>query len=212
MGRPERTQGGPGRAVGGPERAVGRPERADAARNREAILAAAAELFDRQDAGSVSLNDVATAAGVGKGTVFRRFGDRTGLIQAVLEPRVRALRDAVGSGPPPLGPGGDPRESLRAYVDGLLDFVWANRGLIRALEHRGPDAYYANDASRFWVAELERRLAAVHPDDDADYLAHAVFTALRADVIDYLTDARAMSPERVRAGLHRLSGGPSPRP
>ncbi|MFC5182572.1 TetR/AcrR family transcriptional regulator [Actinomadura harenae] len=191
---------------------MGRPERADAARNREAILAAAAGLFDHRDAGSVSLNDVAAAAGVGKGTVFRRFGDRTGLVQAVLEPRVRALREAVESGPPPLGPGGEPGASLHRYLDALLDFVWANRGLIRALEHLGPDAYYANDASRFWVAELARRLAAVHPGDDADYLAHAVFTALRADVIDYLTDARAMSPERVRAGLHRLSAGSVPRP
>ncbi|WP_211245771.1 TetR/AcrR family transcriptional regulator [Actinomadura oligospora] len=191
---------------------VSRGERADAARNREAILAAAAELFDRRDVGAVSLNDVAAAAGVGKGTVFRRFGDRTGLIQAVLEPRVRTLREAVESGPPPLGPGGDPRESLHRYVDALFDFVQANRGLIRALEHRGPDAYYANDASRFWVAELGRRLAAVHPGDDAEYLAHAVFTALRADVIDYLRDARAMSPERIRAGLHRLSAGSVPRP
>ncbi|MFC4908203.1 TetR/AcrR family transcriptional regulator [Actinomadura gamaensis] len=204
--RPERHEV-PARAEG-----AERMERADAARNREAILAAATELFDRRGVGTVSVNDVAEAAGVGKGTVFRRFGDRTGLIQAVIEPRVRALRAAVESGPPPLGPGGDPDASLHAYIDALLDFVWANRGLIRALEHRGPDAYYANDASRFWVAELGRRLAAVHPGDDAEYLAHAVFTALRADVIEYLVDARGMSPERVRAGLHRLSGGTSPRP
>lgn len=184
---------------------MGGTERADAARNREAILAAAAELFDRGSVQDVSMNDIADAAGVGKGTVFRRFGDRTALIQAVLHPRVAALREAVQSGPPPLGPGGGPGEALHSYLDGLFDFVWANRGLIRALEHRGPHAYYANEASRFWIAELGRRLRAARPGEDADYLAHAVFTALRADVIDYLVTAQDMHPDRIRAGLHHLA-------
>ncbi|WP_433465173.1 TetR/AcrR family transcriptional regulator [Spirillospora sp. CA-128828] len=182
-----------------------RSERADAARNREAILSAAADLFDREGVPDVSMSDIAAAAGVGKGTVFRRFGDRTALIQAVIEPRVSALRAAVESGPPPLGPGATPDEALHAYLDALFDFVRANRGLIRALEHRGPYAYYANPASRFWIEELARRLGRARPGDDADYLAHAVFTALRADVIDYLVTARDVAPERIRAGLHTLA-------
>ncbi|TDD66963.1 TetR/AcrR family transcriptional regulator [Actinomadura darangshiensis] len=182
-----------------------RTERADAVRNRAAVLSAAAELFDREDVQDVSMSDIAAAAGVGKGTVFRRFGDRTALIEAVLQPRVSALREAVESGPPPLGPGGTPGDALHRYLDALLDFVWANRGLIRALEHRGPYAYYANAASQFWIEELARRLAAARPGDDADYLAHAVFTALRADVIDYLVTAQDMHPDRIRAGLHNLA-------
>ncbi|GAA4606267.1 TetR/AcrR family transcriptional regulator [Actinoallomurus liliacearum] len=186
----------------------GKPERADAARNRQAILAAAAALFDRDGAEAVSMSEIATAAGVGKGTLFRRFGDRTALIEAVIEPRVTALRDAVEAGPPPLGPGGPPAAALHAYLDALLDFVWANRTLIRALEHRGPHAYYANAASRFWIDELTRRLTAARPGDDAEYLAHALFTALRADVIDYLVTVREMPPDRIRAGLHGLAAVP----
>src|SRR5260370_20081 len=49
-------------------------ERADAARNRERILCSAARLFSERGADCVSMDDVAEAAGVGKGTVFRRFG------------------------------------------------------------------------------------------------------------------------------------------
>jgi AcrR family transcriptional regulator len=187
-----------------------KPERVDAARNRDAILAAAAALFDREGVEAVSMSDIARAAGVGKGTVFRRFGDRTALIEAVLQPRVIALRGQVESGPPPLGPGGPPGDALHAYLDRLFDFVLTNRALIRALEDRGPNVYYANPASQFWIAELARRLAATHPaGDDADYLAHALFTSLRADVIDYLVTIRGMDHDRVRAGLHRLAAAPA---
>lgn len=178
-------------------------ERADAARNREAVLDAAARLFERDGADAVTLAAVATEAGVGKGTVYRRFGDRTGLIEAVIEPRVTALRAALHTGPPPLGPGGEPTAALHAYLDALFDFVLANRSLIRALERRGPDAYYANPVSRFWIAELRRRIAAAQPGADADYLAYAAFTMLRADVVDYL-HGRRMTYQRVRQGLHAL--------
>lgn len=179
-------------------------ERADAARNRAAILAAAAELFDRDGVEQVSMNDIARAAGVGKGTIFRRFGDRTALIEAVLLPRSVAMRRLVDHGPPPLGPGGEATDALHAYLDLLLDFVWENRALIRALEHRVPHAYYAHSSSRYWLTELARRLAATHPQD-TDYLTYILSTALRADVLDYLISVRGMDPEQVRAGLHRLA-------
>ena len=64
--------------------------RADAERNRQRILAAASELF--ADRGlDVSLDDVAEAAGVGIGTVYRRFGDKDALIDALLEKRVAGV-------------------------------------------------------------------------------------------------------------------------
>jgi AcrR family transcriptional regulator len=187
------------------KRAASAPERADAARNREVILAAAADLFDRAGAEAVSMQDIAEAAGVGKGTVFRRFGDRTTLIEAVLYPRSTSLRRHVEQSQPPLGPGGDPAAALIAYVDALLDFVWANRSLIRALESQAPNAYNANPSSQYWISEIARRLHAAYPAEDSEYLAHVLFTALRADVIDYLVSGRQLPLDRIRAGLHRLA-------
>ncbi|NUP35066.1 MAG: helix-turn-helix transcriptional regulator, partial [Streptomycetaceae bacterium] len=61
-----------------------RRERADAVRNRRRILDAAAELFAAHGVEQVSMDAIATAAGVGKGTLFRRFGDRAGLAAALL--------------------------------------------------------------------------------------------------------------------------------
>src|SRR5215471_16724136 len=65
-------------------------ERADAARNRAAVLQAAARLFAEHGVAAVSMDQVAAAAGVGKGMVFRRFGDKSGLAAALLDARERA--------------------------------------------------------------------------------------------------------------------------
>jgi AcrR family transcriptional regulator len=85
--------------------AMEREERADAARNRRAILEAADHLFATSNSpGEVSMDDIARAAGVGKGTLFRRFGDRANLIRQVYAVRLAPLREQIESGPPPLGP------------------------------------------------------------------------------------------------------------
>ena len=55
------------------------PERADAARNRRRILAAAEKLFAENGVSCTSMDAIAAEAGVGKGTLFRRFGDRASL-------------------------------------------------------------------------------------------------------------------------------------
>jgi len=67
--------------------------RADAARNREKILAAAAELFERDGVEAVTMDAVARAAGVSKGTVFSRFGSRAGLAMALLDEAERELQE-----------------------------------------------------------------------------------------------------------------------
>ena len=84
---------------------AGQPERADAARNRRAILAATERLLASHRPQDISMEQVAAAAGVGKGTVFHRFGNRNGLMYALMVQRAQALEEAVTAGPPPLGPG-----------------------------------------------------------------------------------------------------------
>ncbi|NED22229.1 helix-turn-helix transcriptional regulator, partial [Streptomyces sp. SID9913] len=89
--------------------------RADAARNRARLLEAAARLVAERGADGLTMEAVAVAANVGKGTVFRRFGDRTGLLSALLDHSERKLQTAFLTGPPPLGPGAPPAERLRAF-------------------------------------------------------------------------------------------------
>src|SRR3954452_11750353 len=73
-----------------------RPERADAAENRRRVLAAAERLFASCDPARVTMDAVAAEAGVGKGTLFRRFGDRAGLARAVLR-RAGSSRSGIKS-------------------------------------------------------------------------------------------------------------------
>ena len=97
------------------------PERRDAARNREALLVAAQGLVEHYGVDAVTMDAVAAAAGVGKGTVFRRFESREGLMAALLDHSETAWQASVMSGPPPLGPGAEPWERLMAFGRSRLD-------------------------------------------------------------------------------------------
>ena len=62
-----------------------RPQRSDAARNRQVLLATAREMLAELGADKITMDALAERAGVGKGTVFRRFGTRAGIFQALLD-------------------------------------------------------------------------------------------------------------------------------
>ncbi|WP_238992485.1 TetR/AcrR family transcriptional regulator [Jiangella ureilytica] len=162
-------------------------ERADAARNRVAVLDAASRLFAAHGVDGVTMDAVAAAAGVGKGTVFRRFGDKAGLAVALLDERERALQEAVLFGPPPLGPGpsGDdgvsPGDRLAAFVDAYLDYALGHMDLLSMSENASPGARYRIGAYRFWHRHVALLLAAAGPGTDADALAHVVVAPLAAE-------------------------------
>ena len=98
-------------------------ERSDAARNRERLLAAARELVDECGAVALTMDRLAERAGVGKGTVFRRFGNRAGLMLMLLDDSEAAFQAKFMSGPPPLGPGAPPLERLVAFGAGSIAYV-----------------------------------------------------------------------------------------
>src|SRR3954453_19239869 len=105
----------------------------DAPPNRHATLRATEELLTRRPPEQISMEQVAAAAGVGKGTVFHRFGSRAGLMRALMQERAMVLQEAVVAGPPPLGPGAPARDRLLAFADGVIEVVSRNKGLLAAL-------------------------------------------------------------------------------
>src|SRR5213080_1006477 len=109
-------------------------ERADAARNRRRILAAAARLIEEHGVEHVSMDAIAADAGVGKGTLFRRFGDRSGLVMALLDERTREFQDGLIRGPAPLGPGADPIERVCAFGRGMLALLEAHADMLFVAE------------------------------------------------------------------------------
>jgi AcrR family transcriptional regulator len=175
-------------------------ERADAARNRRAVLDAAAQLFRERGAESVTMDEVATAAGVGKGTLFRRFGDKAGLAMAVLDDRERELQEAILSGPPPLGPGASPRQRLVAFTGAYLDFLLSNLDVVRMSETASPAARYRVGAYRFW--HLHARIL-LEGTPDPDHAAHALLATLSATHVSALL--AELGEQRVRDGAAWLA-------
>ncbi|HEU5108366.1 MAG TPA: TetR/AcrR family transcriptional regulator [Micromonosporaceae bacterium] len=179
-------------------------ERADAARNRAAVLAAAADLFRRHGVDAVSMDAVAAAAGVGKGTLFRRFGDKAGLAAALLDEQERRLQGAILTGPAPLGPGSPddrpaPGERLVAFAEAYLDYLFAHLALVRMSETAAPGARYRIGAYRFWHRHLSLLLTD-REDPAAD--AHALLAALSGEHV--AAAVTELGEDRVRAATRRL--------
>jgi len=107
-------------------------ERSDAARNRERLLCAARELVDEFGVEALTMDALACKAQVGKGTVFRRFGSRAGLMMTLLSDSESEFQRGFMFGPPPLGPGAPPSERLMAYGEGRIYFVLENGELLKA--------------------------------------------------------------------------------
>ncbi|WP_432069752.1 TetR/AcrR family transcriptional regulator [Streptomyces sp. AA1529] len=179
-----------------------RKPRKDAVRNRAAVLAAADALFvgcERPEA--VTMADIAEAAGVGKATLFRAFGDRTGLIRALFEARLEPVRTAVEEGEPPLGPAAPPLERVPALLDAVLCFKLDNRHLALALEGTGRDSPYQAPHYEKWHRTLRDLLAQVPGLDDGGFAAHVLLAATRADLVEHLVGQEGAGRERARAQL-----------
>jgi len=179
-------------------------ERADAARNRLRILEAAERLFAEHGPPNVSMDQIARAAGVGKGTLFRRFGDRASLARAVLSTHEAAFQEAIIRGAPPLGPGAPSAERLIAFGRGMLGLVDAHRDLLLAAETGRPSGKFRSGpyaSYRFYVTSLLREGA---PQLDPDYTADALLATLGAGFVAYLREDREMALEQVAAGFDGL--------
>jgi len=176
-------------------------ERADAARNRARILAAAAELVAERGIEQVSMDDVARAACVGTGTLYRRFGDRAGLALALLDDHTRAFQDALIAGPPPLGPGAPAVERLHAFGDGYLDLLERHADILAVAvpTTRGPSG-----PEQLYATHLLILLREASPRLDAEYMARALLAVLHPAHHLYARQALGWPLDRLRAGWHAV--------
>ena len=134
-------------------------ERSDAARNREALLDAAARLVEHCGVAHVSMDAVAQEAGVGKGTAFRRFESRAGLMAALLDHVEAAWQLSVMTGPPPLGPGAPPLDRLIAFGRSRAEANLLHADLLLAAEAAWSRSYAAYSFTATHVRYLLTQLA-----------------------------------------------------
>lgn len=114
-----------------------KPVRADARRNVDDLLTAALSVFSKSGV-DAPVREIAKAAGVGVGTLYRHFPQRSDLIKAVFRREIDACAEAAAT----LSQDNPPFEALRKWMNRYVDFIAAKRGLAAAL-HSGDPAYEA---------------------------------------------------------------------
>ncbi|MFL6109145.1 MAG: TetR/AcrR family transcriptional regulator [Marmoricola sp.] len=183
---------------------LGQPprERRDAARNRDAVMCAAQQLVDHCGVEAVTMDAVAEKAGVGKGTIFRRFGSRAGLMAGLLDESEAAWQAAVISGPPPLGPGAPAKERLLAFGRSRLEANLRHADLLMAAV--GADTGRSYAAYSFTATHVRYLLGEIGVRGDIALLATALLAPLEVPILRQQTGVENMSVDRIVAGWEDL--------
>ncbi|XVQ06541.1 TetR/AcrR family transcriptional regulator [Spirillospora sp. CA-255316] len=183
-----------------------RRERADAAHNRAKVLAAAERLFAERRA--VTMDEIAKAAGVGRGTLYRRYPDPASIALALLDQHERDLQEQLLHGEAPLGPGAPPAERLTAFYAAMVALLERHGHL--ALGAETGRSRFTTGAYGFWrahVRALLRETDTPHPETLADTL----LAPLAPDVYAFQR-ANGASPAEVTAALAHLAKAMLPTP
>jgi AcrR family transcriptional regulator len=195
-----------------------RPQREAAARNEEKLLHTARNLLRSPDATTVDMRDIAQAAGVGVGTLYRRFGDKAGLLAAVIGDDERVLQEAILQGPAPLGPGAPADERLAAFIDALVALTERNIGALLVTEATPPGRLKVG-AYGGWRQHLVLLLREVRTDldaRDAGWYADMLLASVDAQLYAFQRRELKLSQRRIATNAKALAraitrGGSGPR-
>lgn len=196
----------------------GRSERRDAAANRVLILETADSLFARHGVANVTMADIADAAEVGKGTLYRRFANKGELCLALLDTQMREFQESMLARMRQLNEQGISKlEQLDQFLDALVYFVDRHAPLLCEVQREGMlEGAGAQDLQRphFWqhmtisgLLQGAIKDGELPADLDVTYLADALLAALNASLFRFQREGREFSLERISAGLRRLVAG-----
>ena len=178
-------------------------ERSDAARNRERLLQAARELIGECGAEGLTMDRLAEQAGVGKGTVFRRFGSRAGLMLTLLSESEAAFQERFMFGPPPLGPGAPGLDRLIAFGEERIAYIIEFGELVLAAENTR-HGRSEPPAAALWHRHLEVLLREEGFEADPWLMARSLAATLAPDRLLNLLQEHGVSQERLAASWRDL--------
>ncbi len=175
-----------------------RPTRSDAVKNRELLLKTAQRLFAEHGVSAVSMSAVAQAAGVGKGTLYRHFENKTQLCQALIDSDQRDLQERTLQRL--RGNPGDPLNNLRWFLEEVVAFV--NRNMPMFSDNLfGASSMLGHPAHAWWWQTIRGLLRQINPDIDLDYTADALFVLIDARTLHFQQVMRGYAPDRILSGL-----------
>jgi AcrR family transcriptional regulator len=186
-------------------------ERSDAARNRERLLLAARDLIEQGGAAALTMDRLAEHAGVGKGTVFRRFGSRAGLMLTLLNDSEAAFQARFLFGPPPLGPGAPPLDRLIAFGTERIAYVVEYGDLVLAAGN-GSRGRFEVPAVALWNRHVEMLLHAAGVEfREPGLMAGSLTATLDPERLLHLVREHGVTSERLAASwrelVTRVAGG-----
>ncbi len=176
-----------------------RPTRADAVKNRELLLQTALRLFAEKGVDAVTMSDVAEAAGVGKGTLYRHFANKSELCHVMIDEDQRDLQNRTLAR---LREGGDPLSDLEWFLREVIAFLSRNQEIAFAMA--ALDIKLEHPAHRWWRQTIRGLLLRLQPSFDVDYVADTFFVMLDPSTIHYQQTARGYSFDQIADSLVSL--------
>ncbi|MCW2994386.1 MAG: kstR 3 [Conexibacter sp.] len=197
-----------------PDPAGWRAQRSTAARNEAAILEAAERLLRAKGPEGADVHEIAAAASVGVGTVYRRFGNKASLIAAVAGEQERELQDAMLDGPPPLGPGAPPRERLEAFLRTLCRHIESYLDALVAGDAAAPRGRHGSGAYNAWRLHAAVLLRDIGTGGDPEWTADLLLGAVQPLLYRHQRRERGLSAAGIEdelvAAARRLTAGTAP--
>lgn len=198
--------------LGADEDAV-RSERSDAAANRALVLRTAERLFEEQGVAAVTMADVARTAGIGKGTLYRRFANKAELNLALMDDQMAEFQNEMLADMRAMTERGEPYlAQLRHYLARLV--VFADRhspllceversGLLLAVDHPElPHLWHSMTVSA--LLKAAQRRGEIDEGLDSEFLAETLLATIHVDALRYQREVRGFSNERIISGLDGL--------
>lgn len=138
------------------------------------------------------------------GTVYRRFGDLTGLARSLLDDRERQFQQAFMHGPPPLGPGSSPRARISAFLHALVDQLDEQPELLLLAEATTPTVHFSTGSYLLRHAHLVTLLRQFRPSANAHFLAHALLASVSASLIVYQRGEEGLDVDEIKSNIDDL--------
>ena len=191
-------------------------ERRDAAENRQLILVAASRLFAQHGVESVCMSEIAKAAGVGKGTLYRRFSSKGELCLALLDSELRQFQnDVIQAFQSQVQNDISVCQRLNWFVEQVVHFTCSHLPLMVEISEAGSESAVQDvNQPHFWMEMtvkghlLQMQESGEIPADiDLDYMASAILAPLDARILKIHTHQRGYSHSQISSGIQTIIDG-----
>ena len=175
-----------------------RPTRSDAVKNHALLLATAQELFDEQGLDNVSMASIAEAAGVGKGTLYRHFRNKSDLAHALLDQDMHDLQDRTLRR---FQNQGAPLEDLHWFLEQIVRFVDRNQALLCIAAEHDLTSVLASPAHQWWRQTIRALLTRIPAVRDVDYMTDVLYVMIDVRTIYFQKQTLGYDTDRILDGL-----------